>query len=47
LSLADLSPTRQEVHVLHDYPSDFYGKELRVVVLGYVRPEYNYASMGA
>lgn len=37
----------QEVHVLHDYPSDFYGKELRVVVLGYVRPEYNYASMGA
>lgn len=46
LSLADLSPARQEVHVLHDYPSDFYGKELRVVVLGYVRPEYNYASMG-
>lgn len=32
---------------MHDYPSDFYGKELRVVVLGYVRPEYNYASMGA
>ncbi|GAA5869253.1 hypothetical protein JCM3774_004185 [Rhodotorula dairenensis] len=36
-----------EVHVLHDYPADFYGKELRVVVLGFVRPEYNYASMDA
>ncbi|GAA5992111.1 hypothetical protein JCM10908_001771 [Rhodotorula pacifica] len=36
-----------EVHVLHEYPGDFYGKELRVVVLGFVRPEYNYASMDA
>ncbi|POY75833.1 putative Riboflavin kinase [Rhodotorula taiwanensis] len=36
-----------EVHVLHDYPSDFYGKELRVVMLGFIRPEYNYASLDA
>jgi len=37
----------QEVHILHDYPSDFYGKELRVVMLGFIRPEYNYSSLGA
>ncbi|GAA5968511.1 hypothetical protein JCM11641_007664 [Rhodosporidiobolus odoratus] len=36
-----------EVHILHDYPSDFYGKELRVVMLGFIRPEYNYTSMDA
>ncbi|GAA6064582.1 hypothetical protein JCM10212_006466 [Sporobolomyces blumeae] len=36
-----------EVHILHEYPSDFYGKELRVVMLGFVRPEYNYSSMDA
>ncbi|SPO30938.1 related to FMN1 - Riboflavin kinase [Ustilago trichophora] len=36
-----------EVHILHDFASDFYGLEIRVVVLGYVRPEYNYDSMDA
>lgn len=36
-----------EVHVLHDFRNDFYGKRLRCVVLGFVRPEYNYASMDA
>ncbi|CDR49817.1 hypothetical protein NBRC10512_002501 [Rhodotorula toruloides] len=36
-----------EVHVLHTYPSDFYGKQLRVVMLGFIRPEYNYGSMDA
>ncbi|GAA6023464.1 hypothetical protein JCM11491_000585 [Sporobolomyces phaffii] len=36
-----------EVHILHSYPADFYGKELRVIMLGFIRPEYNYASMDA
>ncbi|PWZ00419.1 riboflavin kinase [Testicularia cyperi] len=36
-----------EVHILHDFARDFYGLEIRVVVLGYVRPEYNYDSMDA
>ncbi|SCV66892.1 BQ2448_5538 [Microbotryum intermedium] len=36
-----------EVHILHEYPQDFYGKELRVVMLGFIRPEYNYSSMDA
>lgn len=45
---ADPPDTRaQEVHILHDYPHDFYGKELRVVILGFIRPEYNYAGLGA
>jgi riboflavin kinase len=35
-----------EVHILHEYKGDFYGKELRTVILGFVRPEYNYASLG-
>ncbi|KAM0752959.1 riboflavin kinase [Meredithblackwellia eburnea MCA 4105] len=36
-----------EVHVLHDFPADFYGKELRVVILGFIRPEFNYAGLDA
>ncbi|GAA5843450.1 hypothetical protein JCM3766R1_004333 [Sporobolomyces carnicolor] len=36
-----------EVHILHTYPTDFYGKELRVIMLGFIRPEYNYTSMDA
>lgn len=36
-----------EVHILHEFGSDFYGLEIRVVVLGYVRPEYNYDTMEA
>ncbi|KAI5479830.1 hypothetical protein MNV49_002642 [Pseudohyphozyma bogoriensis] len=36
-----------EVHILHEYPHDFYGKELRSVILGFVRPEYNYNSLDA
>ena len=31
---------------MHEFANDFYGLEIRVVVLGYVRPEYNYDSMG-
>ncbi|GAA5828353.1 hypothetical protein JCM5353_004803 [Sporobolomyces roseus] len=36
-----------EVHILNDYGSDFYGKELRVIMLGFIRPEYNYSSLDA
>lgn len=34
-----------EVHVLHEYPRDFYGLELRAVVLGYIRPELKFTSL--
>ncbi|KAI9335477.1 riboflavin kinase [Obelidium mucronatum] len=36
-----------EVHILHKFEEDFYGKELRVIVAGYIRPEKNYTSLDA
>jgi riboflavin kinase len=31
---------------MHDFSSDFYGYEMRAVVLGYIRPELDYTSRG-
>jgi len=31
---------------MKDYDHDFYGEEMRAIVLGYIRPEYNYVSKG-
>lgn len=40
------NPTKSmETHVLHQFSEDFYGKELRVVILGYLRPERNFGSL--
>ena len=36
-----------EPHLLHTFPEDFYGKELRLVVCGYLRPELNFKSLEA
>lgn len=36
-----------EVHVLNEFGKDFYGSQMRVVVLGFVRPEYKYESLEA
>lgn len=36
-----------EVHIMHEYEHDFYGKTMRVVVLGYLRPELDYTSIGS
>jgi riboflavin kinase len=36
-----------EVHVLNKFEKDFYGSEMRLVILGYVRPEYDYVSVEA
>lgn len=35
-----------EVHIMHNFHRDFYGDELRVVVLGYIRPELDYTTLG-
>lgn len=35
-----------EVHVLHAFHADFYGQAMRVVILGYIRPELKYDSLG-
>lgn len=36
-----------EVHLMHNYAEDFYGEELRVVLLGYTRPECDFSSLDA
>lgn len=36
-----------EVHIVHDFAKDFYGVELRLCVLGWIRPEYDYVSKEA
>lgn len=37
-----------EVHVLHGFKGrDFYGCEMRVVVLGFIRREFDYESLEA
>ncbi|KAF8803851.1 riboflavin kinase [Phlegmacium glaucopus] len=36
-----------EIHILHNFQSDFYGFEMRALVLGYIRPELDYISREA
>ncbi|GME57498.1 Riboflavin kinase protein [Neofusicoccum parvum] len=33
-----------EVHIMHDFSHDFYGSHLNLVILGFIRPEYDYVS---
>ena len=35
-----------EVHIMHDFQHDFYGEEMRVIVLGYIRPELEFNGLG-
>ncbi|XP_008555935.1 riboflavin kinase [Microplitis demolitor] len=36
-----------EVHILHKFSNDLHGKELKVVITGFVRPEANFDSVDA
>jgi hypothetical protein len=36
----------QETHIIHTFPSDFYGSNLKVCIAGYLRPEKNFTSLG-
>lgn len=36
-----------EVHVLHKFGADFYGVEMRLLILGYIRDEQNYDGLEA
>ena len=36
-----------EVHVLHKFERDFYGCEMRVSILGFIRKELDYVSLEA
>ncbi|KAI0637878.1 riboflavin kinase [Trametes polyzona] len=33
-----------EIHIMHDFKSDFYGHNMKAIVLGYIRPELDYTS---
>lgn len=34
-----------EVHLLHKFNDDFYGKEIKVIITGYIRPERDFSSL--
>lgn len=34
-----------ETHILHTFENDFYDQELKVIILGYLRPEKNFTSL--
>ena len=36
-----------EVHVIHTFDQDFYDEIVKVIVTGFIRPEYNYTSKEA
>merc|ERR1711872_147458 len=36
-----------ETHIMHTFPEDFYGSQLSVCMVGYVRPEQTYSSLDA
>jgi riboflavin kinase len=36
-----------EIHIMHDFRSDFYGYDMKALVLGYIRPELDYTSREA
>jgi riboflavin kinase len=31
---------------MHEFQSDFYGYEMKAIILGYIRPELDYVSRG-
>ncbi|KAF8665827.1 hypothetical protein AX16_000270 [Volvariella volvacea WC 439] len=35
-----------EIHIMHAFEFDFYGSEMKALVLGYIRPELDYTSRG-
>ncbi|KAF2641109.1 riboflavin kinase [Massarina eburnea CBS 473.64] len=36
-----------EIHLLHSFEKDFYGATLSLIILGWIRPEYDYVSKDA
>lgn len=34
-----------ETHIMHEYESDFYDQELKIIILGFLRPEKNFNSL--
>ncbi|KAF9040627.1 riboflavin kinase [Panaeolus papilionaceus] len=36
-----------EIHIMHDFKRDFYGYEMKGLVLGYIRPQLDYSTREA
>lgn len=36
-----------EIHILHPFQHDFYGAGLNLLIVGFIRPEYDYDSLEA
>ncbi|KKA30045.1 hypothetical protein TD95_001527 [Thielaviopsis punctulata] len=36
-----------EVHIMHKFAEDFYGTHMRLLLLGFIRPELDYTTMDA
>ncbi|EWC46379.1 hypothetical protein DRE_04322 [Drechslerella stenobrocha 248] len=36
-----------EIHIIHQFPQDFYGAHMNLLIMGYLRPEFNYVSKEA
>jgi riboflavin kinase len=36
----------QEIHIIHKYDDDFYDAKITMVVVGFLRPEQNFPSLG-
>jgi len=34
-----------EIHILHEFGRDFYEHHLNILILGFIRPEYDYVSV--
>lgn len=35
-----------EVHIIHQFSENFYGAQIKLKILGYIRPELNYTTKG-
>lgn len=35
-----------EIHIINEFEKNFYGANIKLVILGYIRPELNYTSKG-
>ncbi|ODQ67579.1 riboflavin kinase [Nadsonia fulvescens var. elongata DSM 6958] len=36
-----------EIHIMHEFGTSFYGAKIKMVILGYIRPELDYVSIEA
>ena len=36
----------QETHIMHRFDDDFYGSQLKACIIGHIRPEKNFKSLG-